>query len=162
MKHHLAHPSYLPHCPIPMVLRWTLVRKSTPVRDMVRGDGIAPGFNMFSATFFVKEGPAVGAGAPLLEVSKKKYSGLAWGPLFHPHQRCRLITSPDGRWGGINSFMSLVPGLRPSPKECSSDKGEGLTPQSWWGNQTLLKRSGAMGSPLGEQIAMVRSTEHVR
>ncbi len=57
--------------------------EATSVRDMVRGDGIAPGLNMFSATFFVKEGPAVGAGAPLRGVSLKKYSGLLWGPLFH-------------------------------------------------------------------------------
>ncbi len=49
---------------------------------MVRGD-IAPGLNLFSATFFVKGVPAVGAGAPLLGVSLKKYTGLLWGPLFH-------------------------------------------------------------------------------
>ena len=64
-------------------LRGNLVLESTSVRDMVRGECLAPGLYLFSATFFVKEGPAVGAVALLLGVSLKKYSGLPWGPLFH-------------------------------------------------------------------------------
>ncbi len=66
-------------------LRGTLVLESTSVRDMVRGESLAPGLNMFSATFFVKCLQAVGADAPLLMIPLKKCTGLLGGPLLHPH-----------------------------------------------------------------------------
>ncbi len=75
-KHHLAHPKDLD-------LRGNLVlEESLRKWDMVRVECLAPGLNMFSATFFVKEGPAVGANAPLLGVSLKKYTGLLGTPCF--------------------------------------------------------------------------------
>ncbi len=50
---------------------------------MVSGEFLATGLNMFSATFFVKCLPAVGAVAPLLGVSLKKiYRPVLGAPCF--------------------------------------------------------------------------------
>ncbi len=95
-------------------LRGNLVLKASSVRDMVRGEVSPLGLIHFSGHFSVR---GVRSGAPphRLQPHSQNAAGRLWGPLFHRCDRCRLIPSRDGRWGGINSFMSLVPGYRPSP-----------------------------------------------
>ncbi len=100
------------------VLRGTLVLDSDLVeKGYGQGRGLAPGFDMFSATFFVKEGPAVGAVAPLLGVSLKKYSGLALGSLVSPlclNQTHTFAGLAEGRQKFVHGSSA---GLTPKPRK---------------------------------------------
>ncbi len=91
--------------------------KTTSVRDMVRGECLAPGLNMFSATFFVKCLQAVGADAPLLMVPREKCSGPALGSPVSP--LCLIQTHPfAGRTEGRHKFVhESSAGLPPKPEE---------------------------------------------
>ncbi len=85
---------------------------------------------MFSATFFVKCVQAVGADAPLLGVSLKKYTGLALGSFVSPSSLNQTYTFAGLTVGRHKFVHESSAGLSPKPKEGSSDKGSGLTPQT--------------------------------
>ncbi len=79
-------------------------------------------FIHFSTTFFVKDGPAVGADAPLLGVSQKKRSGPALGS---PVSTSSLNQTHHfaGRKVGRHKFVHESSArLSPKPIEGHSDK----------------------------------------
>ncbi len=56
---------------------------STSVRNMVRGECLAPGLNLFSATFFVKRGQQLELTLLCLESHGKNVTARLGGPLLH-------------------------------------------------------------------------------